>query len=109
VPWQIVLTFIPIVNLWAFYRIRKLRKYLLYVIVPSIVLSFVSALVASYSIWFINDLGVLLTGSSPYDFVPWYQTPYIAGSIASSVLFGFSIYLIVRWSRQHNKVYDMPA
>src|SRR5687768_11519840 len=39
VAWQIVFTFIPIVNLWAFYRIRRLRKYLLYVVVPVIVLS----------------------------------------------------------------------
>ncbi|HEX2556733.1 MAG TPA: hypothetical protein VHK86_00290, partial [Nitrososphaera sp.] len=39
VAWQIVFTFIPILNLWAFYRIRKLRKYLLFVVVPSIIVS----------------------------------------------------------------------
>jgi hypothetical protein len=39
VGWQIVFTFIPIVNFWAFYRIRKLRKYVLYVVAPSIIVS----------------------------------------------------------------------
>ena len=39
VAWQTVFTFLPIVNFWAFYRMRKLCKYVLYVIVPSIALS----------------------------------------------------------------------
>lgn len=42
VGWQIVFTFLPIVNFWAFYRIRKRRRYVLYVIMPSIVVSIVS-------------------------------------------------------------------
>jgi len=46
VAWQIVATFVPIANFWAFYRIRKLRKYVLYVIVPEIVVSI--ALLAYY-------------------------------------------------------------
>jgi len=108
VAWQIVATFVPIANFWAFYRIRKLRKYLLYVFVPSVALSVLAIWVASHSIYFIHDTGILLTGSSPYDFVPWYQTPYIAGSIVSSALHGFSIYLIARWSRQHNLKYSAP-
>jgi len=37
VAWQIVFTFIPVVNFWAFYRIRKLRKYVLYILVPSLI------------------------------------------------------------------------
>jgi cytochrome bd-type quinol oxidase subunit 1 len=32
--WQIIFTFIPILDLYAFYRIKKLRKYFLYVIIP---------------------------------------------------------------------------
>src|SRR5213593_4532461 len=39
VAWQIIFTFIPILNLWAFYRIKKLRKYFLYIIVPMIAVS----------------------------------------------------------------------
>ena len=39
VAWQIVFTFLPIVNYWAFYRVRKLRKYVLYVVVPAMLLN----------------------------------------------------------------------
>lgn len=41
VGWQIVFTFLPIPDLWAFYRIKKLQKYVLYVVLPSIVLSII--------------------------------------------------------------------
>jgi hypothetical protein len=39
IGWQIVFAIISPVNLWAFYRIKKLRLYTLYVIVPSIIVS----------------------------------------------------------------------
>jgi hypothetical protein len=106
VAWQIVALFIPVANFWAFYRIRKLRKYLLYAYVPSVVLSVVSIWVASRSIYFINDTSIGLTGTSPYDFVPWYQTPYIAGGIVGVALLVFSIYLVIKWSREHNQKYE---
>lgn len=39
IGWQIVFAIISPVNLWAFYRIKKLRLFLLFVIAPSIVVS----------------------------------------------------------------------
>jgi hypothetical protein len=41
VAWQIVFTFIPIADLWAFYRIKRLKKYILYVVVPQIAVSII--------------------------------------------------------------------
>jgi quinol-cytochrome oxidoreductase complex cytochrome b subunit len=42
--WQIIfVVFIPILDLWAFYRIKKLRKYLLYVYLPQIIIGGVIA------------------------------------------------------------------
>ena len=38
--WQIIFTFIPILDLYAFYRIKKLRKYFLYVIIPLLAITF---------------------------------------------------------------------
>jgi len=35
-------TSIPIVNFWTFYRIRKLRRCLVYAFVPSVAVSFIS-------------------------------------------------------------------
>lgn len=39
IGWQIVFAIMSLINLWAFYLIRKLRLYALYVIVPSVIVS----------------------------------------------------------------------
>jgi len=105
VAWQIVFTFPPIVNFWAFYRIRKLRKYVLYIILPSIILGMVYG---SYvAVVAFNDPTV---ESRAHD--PWFiytQPIGIATTIVGSALTGLTIYLVIIWSRQHNKVYDTPA
>ena len=129
--WQIVATFIPIANFWAFYRIRKLRKYVLYVIVSEIVLSI--AIVAyyysdaDYSKW--GDDG--LAFGQPDSVVPslanqsdWYiiERDVTLGTIAPSFVYssiignavgwglqGFAIYLVIIWSRQHNRTFDTTA
>lgn len=98
VGWQIVFTFLPIVNFWAFYRIRKLRRYVLYVIVPEIILSII--IVASF---FSSPV------SSPYDFVVPNPAISIMGNVVSIGLQALSIYLVIIWSRQHNRQFDQPT
>jgi len=61
---QIVFLFIPIVNLWAFYRIQKLTKFALYVLVPNIVVNIpLNAIVTTSDdpSWFIVSI-VLMIG-----------------------------------------------
>ncbi|MGI0013977.1 MAG: hypothetical protein ACREBU_11130 [Nitrososphaera sp.] len=97
VAWQIVALFVQIANLWAFYRIRKLRKYLAYTFVPSIITSIALA-------WYIADSGLW---ASQETFVP--LTPFVVVSyVIGWGLFGFSIYLVIIWSRQHNRSFDAP-
>jgi hypothetical protein len=112
VAWQIVATFIIIANFWAFYRIRKLRKYLLYVYLPSLAIS------TAISVYYFSMLGYETFGDgglafgephSPYDFVLFDSTPFIISGIVSWALFGFSIYLVVKWSREHNRKFDTPS
>lgn len=103
VTWQIVATFVPIANLWAFYRIRKLRRYVLYVVVPSIILS--ASLVAYYyagqprfTPW--GDDGLAFGDPRP-DLVVT-----VLGQVIGWGLQGFAIYLAIIWSRQHNRRFD---
>jgi hypothetical protein len=105
VAWQIVFTFLPIVNFWAFYRIRKLRKYVLYIIVPSIILGMVYG---SYvAVVAFNDPTFESRARDPW-FI--YTQPIgIATTIIGSALTGLTIYLVIIWSRQHNKIYDTLA
>jgi hypothetical protein len=96
VVWQIVATFITLANFWAFYRIRKLRKYLLYVIIPE-------AVVSSIIMWYGYNGAYSFIGINPL--VPAILYLSIAASIA---LQGLSVYLVIKWSREHNRQYDQP-
>jgi hypothetical protein len=106
VGWQIVFTFLPVVNFWAFYRIRKLRKYVLYVIVPEIVLATVYSLYVAMSILSEPDFMSLARVDRSFYY---YGLHYIALNAISWALQGFSIYLIIIWSRQHNRQFDQPS
>lgn len=114
VGWQIVALFVPIANLWAFYRIRKLQRYLLFVFVPSMVLS--SVMVAYYfsklpQFTTTADDGIAFGGPiyDPFDFVFFDSTIHVVTTAISWALFGLSIYLVIIWSRQHNRKFDSPT
>jgi hypothetical protein len=106
VAWQIVFKFLPVVNFWAFYRIRKLRKYLLYVIAPEIILTGIVLWYYFASMPSFTSLGddTLAFGSSPE-----INQVQIIGSVIEWALQGLSIYLVIIWSRQHNKQFDQPT
>jgi hypothetical protein len=140
VAWQIVFTFLPIVNLWAFYRIRRLTKYFLYVILPSIVFTIaISVGLFSWTLgggfigsldWQGNGYDLTLEPDSKslnpgtYDVVPMQNNETVTfgrnvtnsgylrplpidieniSYVVSLALQAFSIYLVIIWSRQHNK------
>ncbi len=48
IGWQVVFAIISPVNLWAFYRIKKLRLYALYVMVPSTVIGSIAVVGVFY-------------------------------------------------------------
>jgi len=116
VGWQIVFAIISPVNLWAFYRIKKLRLYALYVIVPSII---VSSIVIAGEFYEMNNpqKGFDDDGNRyPESTLPPHMTPiepqvgkfntgtYMILNIVASVwLTILSVYLVVKWSRQWNE------
>lgn len=109
VAWQIVFTFIPIADLWAFYRIRKLRRYLLYVIVPAIVISIiVSIFAALVTVSQINEFD-FIDPETAFDESVYSQPLGISSYAITAVAQGLSIYLVIIWSRQHNRQYDQQT
>ena len=108
VAWQIVFTFIPIANFWAFYRIRKLRKYVLYVIVPQIALA---VIVIGYTFGNIADLQMKAESPLSIERLAFFGSAFrmTVSQVISWGLHGFSIYLVIIWSRQHNRQFDQPA
>ena len=114
VKWQIVFSLISPLNLWAFYRIKKLRKYLALVWIPSVIITICLSLVGYYEMTLIDPLGGQMVADMPP--LPPYMTlikpqvvkfdliPYNAIGIIMSVGFAlFSVYLIVKWSRKWNE------
>ena len=125
VAWQIVFTFISILNLWAFYRIRKLIRYFLYVVLPSIAYSIVFLVVMNSEFFggFIGSLDwkgygyALSVGPDSSSTIE--RESYWSTSLSQVLLYGsylvnggvqaFAIYLVIIWSRQHNKQFDQPS
>jgi len=119
IGWQMVFAIISPVNLWAFYRIKKLRLYALYVIAPSII---VSSIVIARGFYEMNNpqKGFDDDGNRyPEPTLPPYMTPiepqvrkfntgtYMILNIVSSVgLTIFSVYLVVKWSRHWNEQFS---
>jgi len=116
IRWQIVFAIISPVNLWAFYRIRKLRLYALYVIVPSVI---ISSIVVAGVFYEMNNPQKGFDGDGnryPESTLPPHMTPiepqvgkfntgpYMILNIFASVgLTVLSVYLVVKWSRQWNE------
>jgi len=103
--WQIVFAlFIPIADIWAFYRIKKLRKAILYITFPSLGLM-VMVLVPMASI-------MVEAGDDPEKIDQMYEdlaldaglsVMSIVASIGSIGILIWTIYLIATWSEQWNK------
>ncbi len=102
VLWQIIfVVFIPILDLWAFYRIKKLKKYLLYVYVPQIVIGGIIVGIILSMAFEENSLEKLENFSEDLE-------NNDLTLIISNILMGlgftiFSIYLIATWSERWNK------
>ena len=97
---QTIFALIPSVDVWAFYRIQKLRKFILIALGLGFAFSPVSLAVSS-SI----DMSTI---SSPLDL---YSNPiflmYIVGTIAT--LHGTLVYFIRRWSKKWNEQFVKPT
>lgn len=103
IAWQIVFTFLPVVSFWAFYRIRKLRRYVLYIIVPQ---AAITAFIFSYMLQISAPLfrpdGSPISNESQMGLI-------VLSYLASAVLQGLTIYLVIIWSRAHNRQFDQPT
>ena len=103
VGWQIVAQFILVADLWSAYRIRKLRSYVMYVVLPHVA----NSVVFGYFI-FLNSQEYSFFGNGerpslgdPTNFVVQIVSPVVSFAILAA-----AIYLIITWSREHNRKID---
>lgn len=97
--WQIIFTFIPVLDLYAFYRIKKLRKYFLYVIIPLFVITlgitFSFVLVESQSSDFIFEDESMTSENEEF-----LSLIFIPVEIGFQIL---TIYFVYTWSKRWNE------
>jgi len=89
VNWQTLFVIIPIIDLWATYRIEKLRLYLLVMIAIA-----VTGFVIEISIFGVDSYFLEQEGSASNS---WFQ------SITLLIEIGIAIILVRKWSREWNE------
>ena len=102
VLWQIIMVvFVPILDLWAFFRIKKLRKYLLYVYVPQLLIGgMIAGLIIGMAF---EENGIEKLENFSED-LEANELVLVIPSIVMGIGFTiFSIYLIATWSEKWNK------
>ncbi len=101
--WQIIfVAIVPFGYVWAFYKIEKVRKMILYVELPSIALVILlDVLLISSGLPMTEEEAEIFTEPSP---------EFIAGLVVSvigfSIIVSFAIYLIYKWSVKWNQKFD---
>ena len=102
VLWQIIMVvFVPILDLWAFYRIKKLKKYLLYVYVPQLLVGVIITGLIMGMAFEENGIEKLENFSEDLESN---ELALVIPSIVMGMGFTiFSIYLIATWSEKWNK------
>ena len=107
--WHIVFVlFVPIAGLWAFYRIKKLRKSIIYILVPEIILA-VSVLFAAVDGLLYYEI---IDGKEELLIVDQDKADAVFDSIAVVSFFinvgiqVWAVYLIYKWSEEWNKRFE---
>ncbi|MCV0398577.1 MAG: hypothetical protein K5785_01125 [Nitrosarchaeum sp.] len=112
IKWQILFSLISPLNIWAFYRIKKLRRYVLYVLVPSLAVSGIMFTAAYYEAMVLDPLEQDASTEQTLSYMTPIEPqvgkldamPYPLISIATSVAFSsLSAYLVIKWSREWNE------
>jgi len=100
--WQIIFTLIPVVDLWAFYRIKKLRKYILWVYFPVIIITMLIVIPETLS-----EIDTAQEGE-----LGFYDEFTVTDALLFIVEAGFTIfaiYLIYNWSKEWNKQFPSAS
>jgi hypothetical protein len=102
VLWQIIMVvFVPILDLWAFFRIKKLKKYLLYVYVPQLI---IGGIITGLIIGMAFEESSIEKLENFSEDLESNELALVIPSIVMGMGFTiFSIYLIATWSEKWNK------
>ena len=99
---MIFVAFIPIVGIWAFYRIQKLKKMILYLEIPTIILVIITdvVLISSGLAGTPEEIEILAETNTEI------LTPMFGSLLGFIAIAIFAVYLIHKWSVEWNQKFD---
>ena len=106
--WQIIMVlFIPIAGIWAFYRIKRLQKAFMYIMLPEIVIVMIVMVATIMLIPGENAMDSLATFSDDEStFEPTVFGLMILSSAVSLGITAMAIYLIIKWTEEWNNQFS---
>jgi hypothetical protein len=103
IGWQIVFIFISPLNIWAFYRIKRLTKAALYIFAPSMAIQ-IPIMLETMKMAF-NP--TLLPEPDEYGNISLMDPVlYVISFVASIGFTALAIYLVIKWSEEWNKQFS---
>ena len=106
--WQIIMVLlIPIAGIWAFYRIKRLQKAFLYIMLPQIIMVVIVLVAVIMMIPGEDAMDSLETfGDDESAFDPIVFGLTTLSSIIGLGITALAIYLIIKWTEEWNKQFS---
>lgn len=106
---QTIYCFIPIMDIYAAYHIKKLRWYLLIMICVGVSMSLISSVVNPMADTRDEEKLLLDNQEINWEYAMWGENPegaILTAIIYQAILWALAVYLIRRWSKQWNAQFN---
>ena len=109
---QTIYAFIPILDLYAAYHIKKLRWYLVIMIASGIVISTITSVVLPQTQEYDPDRMVTIDGQINWGYVILGENPEVSAAtwiVSQAATIAIAVYLIRRWSKEWNRKFEYSS
>jgi len=103
VVWQIIFSFIPGVLIWSFFRIKKLRLFLLMMGGPAVATIYILPIVLVGPEYY--EICTSIISIIPEDSC-MNESLLISSIIVNVIYHGFKTYFIIKWTRKWNAIFQ---
>ena len=103
VVWQIIFSFIPGVLIWSFFRIKKLRLFLLMMAGPAVIIIYILPIMLGIPEYYETCTSIISTIS---DNSCMNESLIISSVIVNIIYHGFKTYFIIKWTRKWNEKFE---
>ena len=107
VVWQIIFSFIPGILIWSFYRIKKLRLFLVMMAVPAHVIIYILILVTVGPEFFMECL--FAPFSIIQDDLCMNEIWFVPNFAVNMIYYAFRTFFIIKWSREWNRKFEQRS